>query len=374
MNIPKTCASNPLFDVIKSRIDRDGSITFHDYMHMALYEPGLGYYQQQETILGRYGDFVTAPELTSLFGKTLSRQILDIVQHLTPDFNLMEIGPGRGKLMLDLLTGLHEQNKCPKQTYLVETSESLIAQQQNTLKDLNSSITWLCEPQGAFEGIIIANELIDALPVHRVRMGKQPKEWYVTLDDKHNLRWHLDELSTSKLSQALDKLNATRESSWPEHYDTEINLNQERVLHKLSQCLSKGVVLFIDYGFDRNQYYLDERDQGTLMTHQAHRSDSDPLKEPGKKDITAHVDFTQLALDAIHHGFSLLGYTTQAHFLLSNGLLEELQKDHNLHNTHLIQTLVAPQEMGELFKVMALGKQFDKDLKGFELKDFSYSL
>lgn len=358
-------------ELIKEAIEEKGQITFKEFMALALYSPN-GYYQNDEIIFGAQGDFITAPDISPLFGQMIAKQLIEVIQNLEGDITLMELGPGTGKLAKQILTHLKAQNINIEKYILIETSRSLTKQQQQSLKDFDKCHWYQSIPDESFNGVILANELFDALPVHRVQINETLKEWYVTLDEEQ-FTFKLGPISQPALQQKVDEILTEIPEPLPLPYDTEFNLEQEKILSECNSALNKGVMLFIDYGFSQNEYYHPTRYMGTLMGHHKHLAHLSAIANPGKQDITAHVDFTALTKCAHALGFDLLGFTTQAHFLLGLDILKVV-KDLSPEQSNALQTLLAPHEMGELFKVIAFEKDFDSDLSGFSLRDLGHTL
>jgi SAM-dependent MidA family methyltransferase len=345
-------------------------------MQQVLYAPGLGYYSAGNQKFGAGGDFITAPELSPLFAYALAAQCREIFQQFafTKAPQILELGPGTGQLAFDLLQALAEHNALPEHYLLLEISGELRARQQQKLsqlpKALQSRIHWLETLPQDFNGIILANEVMDALPVHRfwVNAQQQLSESYVQLSPTGFTEHFLP--AQAPLVAAFNRLQANLATPLVGPYLSEINLMLSPWLTSLSQCLDNGVVLLMDYGFSQAEYYHPQRQQGTLMCHYRHHAHSDPLLYPGLQDITAHIDFSHVAETALAKGLHLIGFTNQASFLMGNQLAELAQvaweKAQNPYAiAQAVQVLTAPHEMGELFKVMALSTQPQLMLQGF---------
>lgn len=359
-------------------------ISFADFMQFALYAPGLGYYSAGAQKFGKSGDFVTAPEISPLFSQTLGLQCAQILQHLPSDACILELGAGSGRMACDIILTLEKQKKLPAKYYILEVSADLKERQQQHLHDncadYFENIVWLKSlPENAFPGLILANEVIDAMPVNLFQLtGKEILESQIGLV---NGQWQ--QAFRAPLTEALTSAVLALESTLPEPleapYTSEINLGLNAWIASLNDCLKQGVMLFIDYGFVRQEYYHPSRHMGTLMCHYRHHAHSNPLINIGLQDITAHVDFTALALAAKKSRLDVIGFTQQGAFLLANGLLTLVENaKHSLQQqlqiSQQIQKLTYPHEMGELFKVMALGKYFNETLQGFTLNDQRYRL
>ncbi len=351
-----------------------GRLGFDRFMELALYAPGLGYYSAGSRKFGEDGDFVTAPELSSLFSRCLARQCHEILSGLKGG-DILEFGAGSGVMAADILAELEQLQCLPERYFILELSAELRARQQETIgqqvSHLVERVVWLDNlPPVGFRGVVLANEVLDAMPVHRFRIqAGKPRELYVVLEgDGFALS---EEEPGEELAAALARLP---QLEFADGYESEINLRAEDWVHSLGDFLEQGVVLLIDYGFPRREYYHPQRSRGTLMCHYRHRAHDNALLLPGLQDITAHVDFTAVAEAALEAGLSVRGYTSQANFLLANGLTEllnEAQGDvrQQLSQAAQVKRLTMPGEMGELFKVMALTRGWDRPLQGFALRD-----
>lgn len=350
-----------------------GEITFARYMELALYAPGLGYYSAGLRKFGRDGDFVTAPELSPLFSRCLARQCAQILARTGGD--VLEFGAGSGVMAADMLAELERLDVLPARYFILEVSADLRQRQQETLAarvpHLSQRVEWLHALPLEFRGVIVANEVLDAMPVHRVRVTAQgPRELCVAWDGE-NFVWREGPLSSAGLAAVAEQVCA----GLAVDYETEIALAARAWVESIGGIMKSGAVLLIDYGFPRHEYYHPTRAGGTLMCHYRHRTHGDPLVLTGLQDITAHVDFTSIAEVAVQAGLDVAGYTTQAYFLLASGLQEMIaHSDPDNARAHLelttqVKTLTLPHEMGELFKVIALTREWDEDLIGFGLRD-----
>ena len=347
-------------------------IGFARFMEMALFAPGLGYYSAGKHKMGEAGDFVTAPELGNVFATCVARQCKQVLKAIGGG-DILEVGAGSGALAADLLAELERLRQLPNSYYILELSADLRERQRQHIEQmvphLHDRVHWLDDfPQPNMEGVILANELLDAMPVSLFCTTEEGvKERFVAADD-NGFRWS-EQAASTKLTERVTDLDL------PIGYCSEINFNAEGWIRSAADVLHRGVVLLFDYGFPQHEYYHPQRIGGTLMCHYRHRAHTDPLILVGLQDITAHVDFTAMARAAVHSGFDVLGYTAQAPFLMASGLNEFMaQSDPNDAKTHLqitnqVKKLTLPSEMGELFKVLALGKDFDESLIGFQLQD-----
>ncbi|MFT5534205.1 MAG: SAM-dependent MidA family methyltransferase [Burkholderiaceae bacterium] len=372
-------ASRALHTLIANDIRRNsGWISFSRYMELALYEPELGYYSGGAAKLGKDGDFTTAPEITSLFGATLAHAVAELLPKIAP--HLLEFGAGTGKLAFDLLTELAAMGIPVHRYSIVELSGELRARQQQLLKGF-PQVVWLDHFPAAFAGVVIGNEVLDAMPVHLV------------VKTEHGWRERGIGLSARNFVYREHPCDATliaqipQADTLPIGYATEVHPVAAGFMRSLAAMLRAGfdetgqgsAALLIDYGFPAHEYYLDQRDHGTLMCHYRHHAHDDPLFLPGLQDITAHVDFTAMARAALDGGLDLLGYLSQASFLLEAGLGDVLLRTspedgrRYLPQANAVQKLTSPAEMGELFKVLVVGTQLRLPER-FERNDRSHRL
>lgn len=312
--------SNRLIECLVAEIEqRAGVIPFSEYMNQVLYRPGLGYYSAGKTKIGEAGDFVTAPEISDLFGRTLAKQFESFYrQGCAP--SILEFGAGSGRLCAQLLSGLPETASY----HIIELSADLRQRQQVFLqqqlsRELFDKIAWLDELPVGFDGVVLGNEVLDAMPVHVVLKNQQWQELGIGFDGK---RFHWCHYSDSSDAVSVIQNIENELGSMPEGYCTEVNLNYKPWLRALQASTQQAVVIMIDYGYERAQYYHPDRRDGTLICHYRHRAHPDPLVYPGLQDITAFVDFDVFAEAAIDCGFEIGGFSTQGHFLLANGLLD----------------------------------------------------
>jgi SAM-dependent MidA family methyltransferase len=349
--------------LLRSRLEAEiaaggGWIPFARYMQLALHEPGLGYYAAGARKLGAAGDFVTAPELGALFGRTLARQLSEI------GGPVLELGAGSGALAETLLAALGCEYS------ILETSAELRSRQRARL---GGRVRFLEALPEKLSGAVIANEVLDAMPVHAVawRAAGIMERGVAAADGA--LHWR-ERPATGEL------LRAAREIDVPVPYESEIGLAARAWMRTLCERLEQGVLLVIDYGFPRHEYYHPQRSAGTLMCHHRHRAHADPFLRPGEEDITAHVDFSAAVQAAREAGAEVLGYATQAQFLVNCGITEVLAEanlENALHYAPIAaqaQKLLSSAEMGELFKVLAVGRGVKAPLAGFSSGERSHTL
>lgn len=365
-------ASRQLQELILSEIAKSGGvIPFSRYMEMALYAPRLGYYSGGSAKLGVDGDFTTAPEMSSLFGATLAQVAHSLFAQTAPD--IMEFGAGSGKLAFDILSECQYSNIPLRRYFIVELSGELRARQEERLKDF-PQVVWLSSMPEAFSGLVIGNEVLDAMPVEllmkaagswsRLGVAQHPEanEQFslISMQDRAENIAHL-------LQQIPDAV------SLPDGYICEVHPVADGFIRSVASMLlagqaqtrKAGISIWFDYGFPAHEYYLAQRDKGTLMCHYRHHAHPDPFYLPGLQDITAHVDFTAMARAGVEAGLDLLAYTSQAGFLLETGLTSILSRvpvedsARYLPISNAMQKLISPAEMGELFKVLILGCGID---------------
>jgi SAM-dependent MidA family methyltransferase len=366
--------SAQLCELIRHDITENGGwISFSRYMELALYAPRLGYYTAGAHKFGEAGDFITAPELSPLFGRTVARQASEIMAHSAS--HILEIGAGSGKLAADMLAELEQLGSLPDSYSILEVSADLRERQQALIRErlphLLNRMHWLDALPEKFSGAIVANEVLDALPVHLVHWQDSAlTERGVALSDD-NFVWQERAISDENLLEAAQKISV------PDGYVSEICLAARGLINSLAQCLEQGTMLFTDYGFGARELYHPQRSSGTLMCHYRHHAHDNPFFLPGLQDITAHVNFTDIAECGIDASLELMGYTSQAFFLINCGITELLQdtSPENLRDylplSAQLQKLTSPAEMGELFKVIALGRNMASPLCGFTRGDLT---
>lgn len=351
-------------EIVKN--SKNGDLTFHDFMHLVLYAPGLGYYSAGSHKIGPAGDFITAPELSPLFGQSIAVQAQQVLSEDCA--SMLEFGAGTGRLAVSVMSYLAQVDALPEQYIILEPSPDLKQRQQALvaaeLPELVNRFQWVSELPDSFSGVMVANEVIDAMPVHGFRVvGDRIEEMMVIVDADEELTIAYSET----LSPALSDWWSTtgQQLGLPDGYISEVNLAMNAWIKSIGESLTKGLVLLIDYGFPVAEYYLPERNTGTIKCHYRHRHHDDPLKLLGLQDVTAHVDFTSVAEAGLDYGFDVLGYANQGAFLTSCGILQlaEAAVGDDLKQQVLmsqqIKPLIMPEEMGELFKVMTLAKDID---------------
>jgi SAM-dependent MidA family methyltransferase len=363
-------------------MENGGSISFEHYMKMALYEPGLGYYSAGSSKIGSQGDFVTAPELSPIFSRCVANQCQQVLSEIASGC-ILELGPGTGAMAVDILRELERNNALPKVYYMLEPSADLRQRQQQKVKHeiphIEERVVWLDHlPEEKIRGIILANEVIDAMPVKRFVIDKEIEEIFVACEsgenDQTRLQWNKKAIDQNSM-KVVQEMLATLKETLPMPYITEVNFYIKPWLNSLSDILDKGLILISDYGYPRQELFHPQRHAGTLICHYRHHVHDDPFLYPGLQDITASVDFTAVAEAAVDVNLHVSGFTTQAHFLIACGLdqfvLEQETDDvtERTKMTHQVTKLTMPGEMGEKFKFIGLTKALDIQLKGFSFID-----
>lgn len=356
-----------------------GWLSFARFMEQLLYAPGQGYYTAGARKFGAAGDFVTAPEMTALFGHALARQVAQVMTASAP--LVLEVGAGSGRLAADLLLTLEQANSLPERYFILDLSADLRQRQQETLAaavpHLLARVEWLdCLPEN-FSGAVVANELLDAMPAHIVAWREDGiVERGVSVDDTGRFTWN-DRPASGALLAAAEEIG--EQCSLPPGFESEISLAARAWAAEWGHRLIKGALLLIDYGFPRREFYHQQRGRGTLMCHYRHHAHPDPFYLPGLQDVTVHVDFTAIIAAAHPAGLELLGYASQGQFLLNCGILERLEEIPNgtpeyIRAAGAVGKLLMPHEMGELFKVIAIGRGVNDALCGFANGDQSRRL
>ncbi len=368
-----TARSRMLRERVLSEIARDGFLPFTRFMELALYAPGLGYYASGAPKLGSVGDFVTAPEITASFGAALAAQLAELIAAGCED--IVELGAGNGTLATDILNELERRDCLPRRYDILEVSAAMAKRQRATLQagvpHLLDRVRWIARLPERIRGVVLGNEVLDAMPAALVahRDGELVELGVARVSPDS------DELAWTSRPASGEVLRAAQALRLPQDYTTELHLAARGLVRALGEALEHGVVLLLDYGFAHHEYYHPQRNRGTLMCHYRHYAHDDPLALIGLQDISVHVDFSALADAARESGLKVLGYATQAHFLIDCGILERLATipvEETVRYTKAaagVQKLLSPAEMGELFKTIAFGRGVAGPLLGFRSGD-----
>jgi SAM-dependent MidA family methyltransferase len=370
-------------DYIRARIhDAGGSISFAEFMHYALYAPGLGYYAAGARKFGADGDFVTAPEISPLFGRVIARQCAAVLRE-TGNASVLEFGAGSGRLALDMLRALRKLEALPAEYRILEVSADLRERQQRLLREevpeLADRIVWLDRMPDSHRGVVLANEVLDALPVERF-MRRANGVYQLRVGDEAGEFVFVDEPAPEVLVRAVDVIEQDIGRQLPDNYISEVSLAAPAWVSDVAQMLESGLALLFDYGVSRREYYAADRNEGWLRCHFRHRVHSDPLILPGVQDLTAWVDFTAIAAAAAGKGLDVLGYVNQSQFLLGGGIEAELQDfaemplESQLQTSAQVKMLTLPGEMGENVKCICLARGDISRPAAFESADRTHTL
>jgi SAM-dependent MidA family methyltransferase len=353
-----------------------GWISFAQYMQAALYAPGLGYYVAGAAKFGAAGDFVTAPELTPLFGRALARALAPALAETGGD--ILELGAGSGRLAADLLGELERLDALPTRYAILDVSADLAARQRDTIAraqpHLLARVCWLDALPQHFSGVILGNEVLDAVPVELVHWTREAPLVRGVVCEGERFVWQDRPIDDPLLRDRAAALHLAP------GYLSEIGLAADALIASLAACLDRGLILLLDYGFGAGEFYHPQRHMGTLRAHYRHHALDDPFYLPGLCDLTAHVDFSAVARAGEAAGLTLAGYASQANFLLASSLADLLLEVSPadaaayLPQANAVQRLVSPAEMGELFKAIALCKGSVAPLAGFARGDRRHSL
>jgi SAM-dependent MidA family methyltransferase len=363
---------------------KNGWLKFSEFMNIALYQPALGYYSGGLQKFGQQGDFITAPEVSPLFGQCLANQVAEVIKNLEQSSDnkvyVIEFGAGSGVLAADMLLQLEKLDCLPAKYFIIELSAELKQRQKQTIKQkaghLLRLVQWLDQlPKLLTNAVVVANEVLDAMPVEGFRIADEGKVESLMVGFEKDRLVSSYQAADNQVTQKVEDIGRRSEIEFTQNYHSEYNPAIAGWLSALESSIKNLLILLIDYGYNEKEYYHPERVNGTLMCYYQHRAHENFFWWPGLQDITAFVDFTDVAYSAINTELEVSGYTTQAAFLLANGLSElhesqvtdEVQQQIKL--SQQIKTLTLPSEMGERFKVMALTKNYDALLTGFSMLD-----
>lgn len=363
---------------LQGEIARFGPMPFSRYMERVLYTPELGYYCSDAPKFGAAGDFLTAPEISPLFARCLARVMADVLRTINAD-EVVEVGAGSGSMAVDLLQTLAQGARPLRRYSILETSAALRRLQKDTFAarapSLANRVRWLDHlPEHGFRGVLVANEVLDAMPANRFRITRDGvREWHVGWESG-DFTWTLAVPADLKLAQTVTAIQRHLDEPLPQPYDSEVNLRHTPWIQSLAQRLASGLILLVDYGYGRREYYHPQRNSGTLVCYYRHRAHDEPLLFPGLQDISVHVDFTTIAEAADEAGLEIAGFTTQASFLIATGLTELIAEGipngaHHHKGIGQAKRLILPGEMGESVKVMALTRGVSAPLGAFGWRD-----
>lgn len=372
--------------VCQSIHDAGGKISFSQFMSMALYQPTLGYYQNDLQKFGDKGDYVTAPEMGRLFAQCIANSISKLFKQggELANQSILEIGAGSGSLVINLMQSLHQLNALPSSYLILEPSSSLQKQQRekvaSCIPEISDKVQWISELPRAFNGVILANEVIDAIPFERVK--KDNGQWR-----KLGVGLEFEQLTNSLMNPVVDEslpgpLVAEQFSEeYVDGYTTEYRPLVNGWIKSLSSALNTGAIMLIDYGYAAAEFYHPQRSAGSLNCFIRHHQHDDPYQLVGLQDITAHVDFTQVALAASKNELNVDGFTTQAGFLLENGITQIAEQQNTdvpaevrYQRSRELQQLLMPGQMGEVIKVILLSKSLNSEISGFSMQDHLHRL
>jgi SAM-dependent MidA family methyltransferase len=359
-----------------------GQISFAEYMQEALYAPGLGYYSAGSTKFGAAGDFVTAPEVSAIFGRVLARQAAEVLREIG-DAQILEIGAGSGKLAVDVLLALDALDQAPEVYNILDVSADLQERQRAQLESdapqLASRVRWIADFPDSFKGVVIANEVLDALPVERF-VCRNGAVMQIGVEVSGAEFVQIERAAPKRLVDSVADIEGDLGESLPAGFASEVSLGAPAWIGDLSKSMETGAIFLLDYGVSRREYYASDRDAGWLRCHFRHHAHNDPMILPGIQDLTSWVDFSLIAAAAVDNGLDILGYQTQSQFLMGGGLevelchFDSLPLAEQLQLSGQVKTLTLPGEMGENFKCMALGRGEFETPSAFQFADRTQTL
>ena len=368
-----------LYRYLTEKIKKSGKLQFSEFMNETLYNLDLGYYTNKENIFGKEGDFVTTPVISSLFGECLSEEFINI-SHSLKEASILEFGGGDASLLISMLKKLQKQNCLPSKYIIVEISPRLIELQKKNIKkeipELLNLVEWRNNlDEVSIDGLIIANEFFDSLPTERFKYdGNNFVMSYITESDD-NLKEVWDKI-TDEQNKELEIAIGERNKAFPKNYVSELNMEYKKWVQRINKSINNGVIMIIDYGYNRQEYFLDDRMEGTLVCIHNHQSHFDPLINIGRQDISSFVNFSHLSNLAVKNDFLVDGYLSQSSSLLNLGILEiyenkEYESDQKVMELNKLKNILLPNTMGEIFKILVLKKNINKKL--LSTKEFNYT-
>ena len=368
-----------LYRYLTEKIKKSGKLQFSEFMNETLYNLDLGYYTNKEKIFGKEGDFVTTPVISSLFGECLSEEFINI-SHSLKEPSILEFGGGDASLLISMLKKLQKQNCLPGKYIIVEISSRLIELQKKNIKkeipELLNLVEWRNNlDEVSIDGLIIANEFFDSLPTERFKYdGNNFLMSYITESDD-NLKEVWDKI-TDEQNKELEIAIGERNKVFPKNYVSELNMEYKKWVQRINKSINNGVIMIIDYGYNSQEYFLDDRMEGTLVCIHNHQSHFDPLINIGRQDISSFVNFSHLSNLAVKNDFLVDGYLSQSSSLLNLGILEiyenkEYESDQKVMELNKLKNILLPNTMGEIFKILVLKKNINKKL--LSTKEFNYT-
>ncbi len=373
--------SDALKEHIKNQISsHGGSIRFADYMQSCLYTPGYGYYSAGSQKFGKQGDFTTAPEISHFFGYSIATHLIDVLGQLAQK-QILEFGAGSAQLAVDIMVYLKKNHQLPTVYFILEISADLRQRQQQHIQqnipELMERFVWLETLPEKFEGVMLANEVCDAMPVNLIKINQnQLLERYVSLNN-NDFIWLDKPITQPDLKEQTEEIKSFIPT---EHYETEISLSAQQWLRTVAQAIQSGAIFIIDYGYSFNEFYRKERKQGTLCCYFRHQLNDDPFFLPGLQDITAHTEFTTLANIALEQGLEVAGFHEQSDFLIAGDITSIATEYHNemistdwLQQSAALKQLLMPGQMGQQFKILSLTKNINS-LPRLSVSDRRYQL
>ena len=364
---------------LTDRINNQGEISFSEFMEISLYHKDYGYYTSKKQIFGKNGDFITSPINSSLFGESISNEFINLKSNIDKDLSIIEMGGGDASLAIDLLKNLKTKNCLPGKYILLEISDSLIKLQKDNIKksipDLYYLFEWRNSLKGlSIDGLIIANEFFDALPTERFRVIDDNVEClFIGIDgDSYKYIWNS---APSNFIKELELAKNNHEIYFKNNYISEINLHYKKWLKSLDRVLNSGVIFLIDYGYSSKEYFLEDRNEGTLVCVHNHKPNFDPMINIGEQDLSSFVNFSHLNNICLSTKLDVSGYLIQSNFLINLGILDlfqskKMSENEKLDELNRLKNILLPNTMGEIFKVLIMEKNIDIPL--LSTKEFNH--
>tara|TARA_B100000427_G_scaffold328182_1_gene340669 strand:- start:2175 stop:3308 length:1134 start_codon:yes stop_codon:yes gene_type:complete len=367
-----------LYQYITEKVKKSGKLRFSEFMNDALYNIDFGYYTSKETIFGEKGDFITTPVTSSLFGECLSQEFININKSLN-ESSILELGGGDASLLISILKILQKKNSLPEKYIIIEISPKLIELQKKNIKqeipELLGLVEWKKDlNKVSIDGLMIANEFFDSLPTERFKFDNNTFLMSYISESDGNLKEVWDSI-TDEQNDELEIAVGKKNKSFPNNYISELNMEYKKWIQNISKSINNGIIMIIDYGYNRQEYFLDDRMEGTLVCINNHQSHFEPLKNIGNQDISSFVNFSHLSTLAEKNGLSIDGYLSQSSFLLNLGILEifeskEYRSGEKVDELNKLKNILLPNTMGEIFKILVLTKNINRKL--LSTKEFNH--